>query len=79
MSDIPTPFTGEPNLGTRERALSVIAGLVIAAAGLQRQGLWGLAAGLFGGALALRGAGGHCPVKAALASPGGTRQIAAAE
>lgn len=59
-------FGGETNLSVGERAASVVFGLAAAAGGLSRGGIGGLLLGLAGGAIALRGASGHCPVKAAL-------------
>lgn len=59
-------FSGTPNLSTTERAVSVVLGLGIAAAAAQpRPNKWlSLAAILAGSALAMRGATGHCGVKA---------------
>lgn len=63
-------FGGEPNLSTTERGLSVVLGLGLAAAGAQPRpnpllNVLALAGGVY---LALRGASGRCPVKAALFS-----------
>jgi hypothetical protein len=60
-------FSGEPNLTTTERAVSVALGLGIAAAAAQpRPNKWlSLAALVIGVGLAVRGATGHCAVKAA--------------
>ncbi|MFK5598741.1 DUF2892 domain-containing protein [Methylobacterium sp. HMF5984] len=60
-------FSGEPNLSTTERAVSVVLGLGIAAAAAQpRPNKWlSLAALVVGVGLALRGATGHCAIKAA--------------
>ncbi|GBU18441.1 MULTISPECIES: YgaP-like transmembrane domain [Methylobacterium] len=59
-------FSGEPNLSTTERAVSVALGLGIAAAAAQPRPnkLLSLAALVVGVALAVRGASGHCAVKA---------------
>lgn len=69
-------FGGEPNLSTAERAISVGLGLAIAAAAARRPSAFGLAALLAGAALALRGATGYCPIKAALTRGGGQQRIA---
>jgi uncharacterized membrane protein len=70
-------FGGEGNLSMTERAISVALGLGIAAAAARRPSAIGMVALLAGGALALRGATGHCPVKAALTDGGGSqKQIA---
>ncbi|MFC6792483.1 YgaP-like transmembrane domain [Methylobacterium komagatae] len=60
-------FSGEPNLTTTERAVSVALGLGIAAAAAQpRPNKWlSLAALVVGVGLAMRGATGHCALKAA--------------
>lgn len=57
-------FSGEKNLGTAERVVSVVGGLAIAAIGAQPRPnpLLSLAAIVFGSALAIRGATGHCPI-----------------
>jgi len=70
-------FGGQRNLSLTERAASVVFGLAMAAGGLNKKGGLGLLMGLAGGALALRGLNGHCPVKAALEhrDGGGTRQL----
>jgi len=59
-------FGGGHNLSTGERAASVAFGLAAAASGLRRGGGLGLLMGLAGGALAMRGASGHCALKAAM-------------
>ena len=69
-------FGGEHNLSMTERALSVGIGLAMAAAAVRRPNALGIAALLAGSALALRGATGHCPVKAALMDGGSPRRIA---
>jgi uncharacterized membrane protein len=61
-----TAFGGEKNLSMTERGASVVFGLALAAAGLNVKGAAGALMGVAGGALALRGASGHCPVKAAI-------------
>lgn len=60
-------FSGEQNLTTTERAVSVALGLGIAAAAAQpRPNKWlSLAALVVGVGLAMRGATGHCAIKAA--------------
>ncbi|TDR89016.1 YgaP family membrane protein [Enterovirga rhinocerotis] len=64
-------FSGERNLSATERAVSVVGGLAIAAIGAQPRPnkLLSLAAILFGSALAIRGATGHCPYGAVLEPP----------
>ena len=59
-------FSGDQNLSMTERTLSVVGGLALAAVGAQpRPNKWlSLAAILAGSALAMRGATGHCGVKA---------------
>jgi len=61
-------FSGEQNLSTTERALSVVGGLVLAATAAQPRPnkLLSLLALIAGSMLAIRGATGHCAVKAAL-------------
>ncbi len=69
MSDgIPAIFTGEHNLSMKERALSVVLGLGLAGTAIKPHPnpLWNLVGLLGGGYLALRGATGHCPIKAAI-------------
>ncbi len=58
-------FSGQPNLSTTERAVSVTLGLGIAAAAAQpRPNKWlSLAALIVGVGLAVRGATGHCAIK----------------
>ena len=72
-------FGGEPNLSWTERAVSVVLGLGIAAAGAQPRPnpLWNIVALAGGSYLALRGATGRCPVKASLGGGGGNARIAA--
>lgn len=64
-------FSGEANIGYVERAASVVGGLALAAVGAQpRPNKWlSLIAVVAGSALAIRGATGHCGVKAMM-SPG---------
>ena len=69
-------FEGEQNMSMTERAVSVALGLGLAAASIRRPNALGLAALLAGSALAVRGAYGHCPVKAALGYDEAPRQIA---
>jgi uncharacterized membrane protein len=54
------------NVGSSERAVSVAAGSILALLGLSRRSLPGLLVGGIGGALAYRGATGHCPMYQAL-------------
>ena len=66
-------FEGTPNLSFKERAISVIAGLGLAAAAAKPRpnpllNILALAGGVV---LALRGATGHCPIKAAIEGSGG--------
>lgn len=63
-------FRGPQNLSTRERAISLVAGLGLAAAGVKpRPNPLLNAVALLGGAyLAIRGATGRCPIKQALQS-----------
>lgn len=57
------PATGSSriNVGPAERLISALAGSALIAAGMKRGSLVGLAAAGLGGALAFRGATGHCP------------------
>jgi uncharacterized membrane protein len=75
MDNLPM-FDGPRNLSAMERGISIAAGLGLAAAGAQPRPnpLLNVLALLGGGYLALRGASGHCPIKAALAGPGGDPQ-----
>lgn len=61
-------ISGDANLSMTERTLSVIGGLAIAAVGAKpRPNKWlSLIAILAGSALAIRGATGHCAVKAVM-------------
>jgi uncharacterized membrane protein len=71
-------FGGEPNLSYTERGVSLVLGLGMAAAGAQPRPnpLLNVLALLGGSYLALRGAPGHCPIKAALIEGGSHRQLA---
>jgi uncharacterized membrane protein len=73
MSNAMTLFEGSPNLSFNERAISVVAGLGLAAAGVKPRPnpLLNVLALLGGAYLAYRGATGHCPVKAAIEDAGG--------
>jgi hypothetical protein len=75
MADVLTEkvFGGETNLSLTERGVSLVLGLGLAAAGAQPRPnpLLNVAALLGGAYLAMRGATGHCPIKAAL--EGGSR------
>ncbi len=70
MNDL---FSDEPNLSMTERAVSVALGLGLAAAAAQpRPNLWlSFGALVVGVGLAVRGATGHCPVKALTGSDSG--------
>lgn len=61
-------FQGPPNLSAKERAISAIAGLGLAAAGVKPRPnpILNIAALLGGAYLAYRGATGRCPIKQAL-------------
>ncbi len=63
-------FQGPQNLSTKERAISVVAGLGLAAAGAKPRPnpILNIAALLGGAYLAIRGATGRCPIKQALQS-----------
>jgi uncharacterized membrane protein len=63
-------FQGRQNLSPKERAISVIAGLGLAAAGTKPRPnpLLNVVALLGGAYLAVRGATGRCPIKQALQS-----------
>lgn len=78
MSNAVTLFEGPPNLSFNERAISVVAGLGLAAAGVKPRPnpLLNILALLGGAYLAYRGATGHCPVKAALDDVSGQDRIA---
>lgn len=62
-------FDGPRNLSAMERGISIAAGLGLAAAAAQPRPnpLLNVLALLGGGYLALRGASGHCPIKAMIA------------
>ncbi len=65
-------FGGETNLSLKERGISLVLGLGLAAAGAQPRPnpLLNVLALAVGAYLALRGASGYCPIKAALDSRG---------
>jgi uncharacterized membrane protein len=71
-------FGGEPNLSWTERGISLLLGLGLAAAGAQPRPnpLLNVAALLGGSSLALRGATGRCPIKAALVEGRSHPQVA---
>ena len=78
MTSSMSPFEGTPNLSFNERAVSVIAGLGLAAAAAKPRpnpllNILALAGGAY---LAYRGATGHCPMKAAIEESGGFDRIA---
>jgi uncharacterized membrane protein len=70
MSNALSIFQGPHNLSTKERAISVIIGLGLAAAGTKPRPnpILNVLALLGGSYLAIRGATGRCPVKQALQS-----------
>jgi len=70
-SMLPDMLDGNPVLSPGERTVSVIVGLLIAAAGAKPRPnmLLNVAALAAGSYLAYRGATGYCPVKAALTGP----------
>jgi uncharacterized membrane protein len=78
MSNAVSLFEGSPNLSFNERAVSVLAGLGLAAAGVKPRPnpLLNVLALLGGAYLAYRGATGHCPVKAAIDDATGQGRIA---
>ena len=80
MSTAMSLFEGSPNLSFNERAISVVIGLGLAAAGVKPRPnpLLNVAALVGGAYLAYRGATGHCPVKAAITDGGGQDRIASA-
>ena len=71
-------FEGTRNLSFNERAISVVAGLGLAAAAAKPRPnpLLNIVALLGGAYLAYRGATGYCPAKAALEGSGGFDSIA---
>jgi uncharacterized membrane protein len=70
-------FEGEQNLSMTERAISVVAGLGLAAAAAKPRPnpLLNVVALLGGAYLAMRGATGHCPVKQAFTGLQGNPQL----
>lgn len=58
------PATGSSkiNVGTTERVLSAIGGLLLTTWGLQKKGLPGILAAVTGGGILYRGISGYCPV-----------------
>jgi uncharacterized membrane protein len=70
MSNALSIFQGPQNLSAAERAISVIAGLGLAAAATKPRPnpILNIAALLGGAYLAIRGATGRCPIKQALQS-----------
>jgi Inner membrane protein YgaP-like, transmembrane domain len=56
----------ETNVGTQERAASVVSGALVALFGMRRGGFAGALMTLAGGGLIMRGLSGHCPGYAAL-------------
>ena len=78
MSNGLSLFEGEQNLSFQERAISVVLGLGLAAAGAKPRPnpLLNVLALVAGAALAIRGATGHCAIKAALTGPDSNRRLA---
>jgi hypothetical protein len=78
MSNAMSLFEGTPNISFNERALSVLGGLGLAAAAItpRPNPLLNVAALVGGAYLAMRGATGHCPIKAAIAGSDGPGRIA---
>jgi uncharacterized membrane protein len=76
VEDIPG-FAGEKNLSFTERAISTLIGFGLMGAAVQPRPnkVLSLLALLGGAGLAIRGATGHCPVKATLAQNPGPQQI----
>jgi uncharacterized membrane protein len=76
VDDIPG-FSGEKNLSFTERALSTLLGFGLMGAAVQPRPnkVLSLLALLGGAGLAIRGATGHCPVKATLGQSAGAPQI----
>jgi uncharacterized membrane protein len=76
VQDIPG-FAGDKNLSFGERAISTLIGFGLMGAALQPRPnkVLSLLALIGGAGLALRGASGRCPVKAALEHGGNPRQI----
>ena len=77
MSNAMSLFEGTHNLSFNERAISVVVGLGLAAAAAKPRpnpllNILALAGGVV---LALRGATGHCPIKAAIEGSGGQNWI----
>jgi uncharacterized membrane protein len=72
-------FQSPQNLSTKERAISVIAGIGLAAAGAKPRpnSILNIAALLGGAYLAIRGATGRCPIKQALQSTSTMRMVPA--
>lgn len=70
-------FAGEKNLSFPERAISTLIGFGLMGAAVQPRPnkILSLLALLGGAGLAIRGATGHCPVKATLGGSDATRQI----
>lgn len=62
----PREHDSSPNVGQLERAISIVAGGALAAAGLRKRGAVGVALALVGAELTRRGITGHCLVYDAL-------------
>jgi uncharacterized membrane protein len=59
------PRRAKTNVGPDERAMSTVAGAVLAGLGVEKGGLIGLALAALGGGLIYRGQTGHCSLYAA--------------
>lgn len=70
-------FSRETNLSFTERTLSIVGGLALAAVGAQPRPnkVLSLVAVLAGSALAIRGATGHCGLKALMGASGEDRGV----
>lgn len=80
MPDVVPFFEGSTNLSFNERAISLVAGLGLAAAAVKPRPnpLLNVLALVGGAVLALRGATGHCPIKAAIGDSSAQDHIAGA-
>lgn len=73
------PFSGEVNVGTMERAVSLVAGGLMMALGARRHATSAIPLEALGGYLAWRGATGHCPLYAAVQLDSAETPIPSAE
>ncbi len=60
LDDLDIPEPSKRNVGRKERVGSAVAGAALAAYGVSRRDRWGVALGLLGGALLVRGSRGFC-------------------